>query len=619
MSGYDRRGGRDGGRASGFSDGYGSRGGGGPPDDRGASRGDSRDQPRYDERGPRDDGYGYGRGGDDHGRSPYPPPPEPRGPPPPGSGGRRERPDSGFGDRDRADYGFDRRAPPTGNDGYGDQSKRARRDSPPRDRHDGDRGYGAYDRDRGYDDRRGPPRSPPRDSRSGAPPPSSGGRGGDGYGGGFDDRAPPPSSYDRGRGRDADYPPPPRGRDASRDREGGRDGQSGPPDQDEHQMEVPAEVAKIVIGSHGSAIKELQDRTGAHVMIYKPQPGARESGYRPVMIRGSRRSVDLATDELRRVVRDYEDGVVGGKDRRPPPSGDRGGYGGRGGFDDGYRGNDRGGRYDRYEDRGPPPGRGGGFDDRRGSFPPRHPSGPPGDPAEFVEENAPCPLENRGLVIGKGGKIVQRIEQETGVRISSQGDEPFLVIRGPATSVRNAKSQIASLLDAADMGALPESPPEGTPHALEVHVEREHIGRVMGYGGMTIKRAQADTGCVMKWDRVAQKIQLWGTPEIVEAGRRRIDDLVEEARVEIAKEKAEAVCVEVPTRGHTGFIIGARGVNVKRMEQETGARLRMDDRAQLMIITGKQHAVDRAARMVEEAVDKAEAIERGEGPPPGRR
>ena len=87
-------------------------------------------------------------------------------------------------------------------------------------------------------------------------------------------------------------------------------------------MEVPAEVAKIVIGSHGSAIKELQDRTGAHVMIYKPQPGARESGYRPVMIRGSRRSVDLATDELRRVVRDYEDGVVGGKDRRPPPSGD---------------------------------------------------------------------------------------------------------------------------------------------------------------------------------------------------------------------------------------------------------------------------------------------------------
>ena len=76
-----------------------------------------------------------------------------------------------FGDRDRADYGFDRRAPPTGNDGYGDQSKRARRDSPPRDRYDGDRGYGAYDRDRGYDDRRGPPRSPPQrlQVRSAAP------------------------------------------------------------------------------------------------------------------------------------------------------------------------------------------------------------------------------------------------------------------------------------------------------------------------------------------------------------------------------------------------------------------------------------------------------------------
>ena len=611
MSGYDRRSSRDGGRVSGFSDGYGAR-----ESDRGAGRDEPRAS-RYDDRGRNDDGYGYGRGGDDHGRSPYPPPPDARGPPAPSSGGRRDRPDSGFGDRDRADYGFDRRGG-QGSDGYGAEPKRARRDSPSRggyDRSPGgyDRGY---DRERGYNepDRRAPPRSPPRDSRGGHPPQS---RGGDGYGGGFDDRA-PPSSYDRGRGRDAGYPPPPR-RDASRDRAPNSGGNTaGGDDRDEHQMEVPAEVAKIVIGAGGNSIKDLQDRTGAHVMIYKPQPGARESGYRPVMIRGSRRAVDLATDELRRVVRDYEDGVVGGKAGRDRGH-DRGGFGDRygGGYerDAAQRGGGGGGRYDRYDDRGPkkPYDARGGYDDRRGSFPPFGAN----DGADHVQERIECPVENRGIVIGKNGKQVQRIERDTGAKVSSQGDEPFLIIRGTPTSVRNARSQIASILDAADMPPLPPPPPEGAQHALEVHVEREHIGKVMGYGGMTIKRAQADTQCVMKWDKENQRIQLWGSPDIVEAGRRRIEDLVEQAKVEIAKENADATTVEVPTRGHTGFIIGGGGQNVKRMERETGARLRMDDRAQIMVITGRSAAVEKAARMVEDAVERAEAIERGE--PPERR
>ena len=383
-------------------------------------------------------------------------------------------------------------------------------------------------------------------------------------------------------------------------------------------MEVPAEVAKIVIGAGGNSIKDLQDRTGAHVMIYKPQPGARESGYRPVMIRGSRRAVDLAADELRRVVRDYEDGVVGGKQSKEHGGSarghDRGGFGDRygGGYERDAR--DRYDRYDRHDDRGggpPPPGRS-SRDDRRGSFPPSF-GGDGGD--DHVQERVECPVENRGIVIGKSGKQVQRIERDTGAKISSQGDEPFLLIRGSQIAVRNARSQIVSILDAADMPPLPPNPPEGMAHALEVHVEREHIGKVMGYGGMTIKRAQADTQCVMKWDKDNQRIQLWGSPDVVEAGRRRIEDLVEQAKVEISKENADVTTVEVPTRGHTGFIIGGGGQNVKRVERETGARLRMDDRAQIMVITGRSAAVEKAARMVQDAVERAEAIERGE--PPG--
>ena len=431
MSGYDRRSGRDGGRVSGFSDGYGARERGNPDSDRGAGRDEPRGSSRYDDRGRNDDGYGYGRGGDDHGRSPYPPPPDSRGPPAPSSGAGATGPTPASAIAPITDSTAAEVKPPTGT--APSRSARAATARP-----------AAVDTIAPPADTiadtitsavitsptAAPRRDRPRDFQRRASSPSRGGAGGggDGYGGGFDDRA-PPSSYDRGRGRDAGYPPPPR-RDASRDRapDSGGNNRGGDNRQDELQMEVPAEVAKIVIGAGGNSIKDLQDRTGAHVMIYKPQPGARESGYRPVMIRGSARAVDLAADELRRVVRDYEDGVVGGK-----PKGGQGFSRGhdRGGFGDRYGGGyereparDRYDRYDRHDDRGPPPGSR-SRDDRRGSFPPSF----GGD--DHVEERVECPIENRGIVIGKSGKQVQRIERDTGAKISSIGDEPFLLIAAP--------------------------------------------------------------------------------------------------------------------------------------------------------------------------------------------
>ena len=64
----------------------------------------------------------------------------------------------------------------------------------------------------------------------------------------------------------------------------------------------------MVIGTGGAAIRELQERTGAHVLIFKPRPGAVDTGPRPVVIKGSRGAVDAAAGELRRAVRDYEAG-----------------------------------------------------------------------------------------------------------------------------------------------------------------------------------------------------------------------------------------------------------------------------------------------------------------------
>jgi 8-oxo-dGTP pyrophosphatase MutT (NUDIX family) len=192
-------------------------------------------------------------------------------------------------------------------------------------------------------------------------------------------------------------------------------------------MEVPAEVAKMVIGSGGAAIRELQERTGAHVLIFKPKPGAVDNGPRPVMIKGSRYAVDAAASELRKAVRDYEYGDRGGG---------QGGYGGQpsgGGASYGGSGGDRGGDHrgsgdprdshmseargrGGYGDGGSRGGGGGG-------------GGARGDADEIIEDSYECPIDAVGMVIGKGGARVKRLEEETGCRVVHDREASHLILK----------------------------------------------------------------------------------------------------------------------------------------------------------------------------------------------
>jgi hypothetical protein len=81
-------------------------------------------------------------------------------------------------------------------------------------------------------------------------------------------------------------------------------------------MEIPAEVAKMVIGQGGKSIKDLQERTGAYVLIHKPEPGEPAGNSRQVRVKGRVASVDVAVAELRRKVMEFEYNRGGGYDDR---------------------------------------------------------------------------------------------------------------------------------------------------------------------------------------------------------------------------------------------------------------------------------------------------------------
>ena len=508
--------------------------------------------------------------------------------------GRGPPPSRGYDDRDSRDRGRDDRRDARGGGSGGSGGGRDY--------------YDAYNDSRTNDpyySSRGPP--PP--SR-GPPPPSAG----DAYRG-YDDRAPPPRENDR---RAHPPGPPQRGPPPNRGNNGDDRGS------EDFFMEVPAEVAKMIVGAGGKAIQALQDRTGALVNIDRLERGAVDNGYRKVAVTGPSRCVDAAADEIRKAVNQWEMN----RQERLSGGGDRGG---------GRDGRDRYGDRDRYDDRY---GRGGGdrdrdrgWDDRdrRGSG-----GGRPGEREEIVDDTIDCPIDCRGLVIGKGGARVKRIEEDTGCRVESKKELSYLNLRGTRRAIRMAKEHIASLLRVTELPPMPPAPPEGAPCAAEVPVAMDVIGKVMGYVGANIKKIQCLSGCYMNWDRAGGVMRLFGEPDVVARGKSMLLDAIEAApegrggggggaddrggepaNANNASGEPRDASAEVPVRGQAGFLIGRAGETVRRMEADTGASLHLDNHSQIMQITGTRDEVERGRRAVEDCIERgirAQEEARSRGP-----
>ena len=510
----------------------------------------------------------------------------------------------GVGGPDRGDPGYGRYAPydRAPNDRY--------RDPPERER------YGGYDRRDAYD------RPPISDPAPSAPAPRARGpvtgayplppaRADDDYGYQDDRRA--PAYDDRYDDRRDPYAS---ARGGGGDYYGGGGGGGG--GEVEDVLEVPAEVAKIVIGQGGRSIKDLQERTGAHVLIHKPAPGEPVGTTRQVRVKGRVASVDAAVAELRRKVLDFEY--------------NRGGSGPGGGAYDPRGGASNADPYGA-------PTYGEPRDPRAGFGPPRR----HGD----VEENVECPTEHRGMIIGKGGARVAKLEQETGVKVRSDKETPYITLIGTPRAVAQARSQVLAILALADLPPMPEAPPPDAPPAAEVPVPGEAIGKVMGKAGLNIKATQCRTGCFMNWDKNTRVMRLWDGEDVVAAGREAIErdirDALAEREEKIARDAPSrqtnypyeassgayerdpihvpsrdkpaqkrapepVISEEVPVRGHGGLVIGRGGENVKRMERESGgARMKMHRDKQVVIVTGFADQVARGVRLVEACVDRAVA------------
>ncbi|KAI9356294.1 hypothetical protein DFJ73DRAFT_823790 [Zopfochytrium polystomum] len=185
-----------------------------------------------------------------------------------------------------------------------------------------------------------------------------------------------------------------------------------------------------------------------------------------------------------------------------------------------------------------------------GAYGPSSSSAAAADSRIKVTQEMSVPQSMVGLVIGRSGETLKRIEKDTGCRIqidSSQAAEetshrgPYATITGSEAEVREAKRQIQEILDGRNNESRPGSsgavtarpvPPGQSTFPMEVPANK--VGLVIGKGGETIKMLQEQSGA-----RIAvvpdnqsdmsvntRTVNITGTQNSIDVAKTLIGDLV---------------------------------------------------------------------------------------------
>ncbi|XP_023666426.2 far upstream element-binding protein 2 isoform X2 [Paramormyrops kingsleyae] len=269
------------------------------------------------------------------------------------------------------------------------------------------------------------------------------------------------------------------------------------------EMMIPAGKAGLIIGKGGETIKQLQERAGVKMILI--QDGSQNPNMdKPLRIIGEPYKVQQARELVQEILRE----------RDHPGFGDRSEYGSRMG----------GGG-----------GGGGGMD-------------------------VPVPRHSVGVVIGRNGEMIKKIQNDAGVRIQFKPDDgvgPDKVahIMGPPDRCEHAARIIADLLQSIRAREEGQGGPPGPPG-----MPPGNRGRGRGQGG-------------------------WGPP-------------------------TGEVTFSIPSH-KCGLVIGRGGENVKAINQQTGAFVEIsrqlppngDPNYKLFIIRGSPQQIDHAKQLIEDKIE----------------
>eukprot|EP00730_Choanoeca_flexa_P007535 TRINITY_DN12347_c1_g4_i3.p1 TRINITY_DN12347_c1_g4~~TRINITY_DN12347_c1_g4_i3.p1 ORF type:complete len:566 (+),score=157.13 TRINITY_DN12347_c1_g4_i3:155-1852(+) len=242
------------------------------------------------------------------------------------------------------------------------------------------------------------------------------------------------------------------------------------------------------------------------------------------------------------------------------------------------------------------------------------------------QETMMIPAERVGLVIGKGGETIQSLQMQTGAKLQMIQDDPHarekpLLISGAPEAVARAKQAVNELVfergpPGPDGGGY--APGTGVTMKLPIKVPQFAVGRVIGRGGETIKRIQAETGARVQFDQVEshqggdREATISGNQDAIEAAEQIIVGIIKDAelpqpgklRIDESKPRED---VMVPS-DKAGLVIGRGGETIRMIKETTGADVDLDrnhpaGHEKKFVVAGTPDQIANARRMILEKVE----------------
>jgi len=205
------------------------------------------------------------------------------------------------------------------------------------------------------------------------------------------------------------------------------------------------------------------------------------------------------------------------------------------------------------------------------------------------------------FVIGKGGANINRIRQETDVRIdinaSNTESQDEIVLTGKKENCEKAQAQIKEI--ESEMANITE---------LEIIIPAKFHNSIIGQGGRLIRSISEECGGVSihfpTAAKKSDKVCIRGPKEEVMKAKKILVEMSNEKQ--LASFTAEVKC---PLQHHK-FLIGKNGASIRKMNEETGARIMFpgdkDDNKETITIMGKKDQVANAKKKLEEAIAQFE-------------
>jgi rRNA processing protein Krr1/Pno1 len=233
------------------------------------------------------------------------------------------------------------------------------------------------------------------------------------------------------------------------------------------------------------------------------------------------------------------------------------------------------------------------------------------------------------------GKIIGKIRSQgltaqTGAKVQMdqnvpEGQPKTLTISGGAPNTEAARQAVQAIIDSENSGGFGGGGGGGMGGggggAEEVmDIEKQHVGRIIGKAGGTIRGLQQTTGANISIDQNVLegypcKVTISGNPEAVASAKAQVLQLISGEGVSgpMGAPAGGAEVVLTIQQQHVGKIIGKGGETIKGMQTQTGCRIHIDQTNWTAAITGTQAGVDQCAAMATTITNGGNAPQYGGG------